>query len=86
MKTWIVVVALLCAALFSPACTQPDEARRVLIAAGYTEIKITGYRYFMAGEDETYSTGFRAISPGGEEVTGAVTSGVLKKGKTIRLD
>ena len=39
----------------------------------------------MKAKDDAYSTGFRATSPGGEVVTGAVT-GALFKGSTIRLD
>lgn len=71
--------------LTATACTQPDKAKRVLEQAGYTDIQITGYRPFMAGKDDTFSTGFRAKGPTGKVVTGAVTGGVLK-GSTIRLD
>lgn len=71
--------------LFPNGCSQPEEAMRVLSAQGYTEIEITGWRPTMAGEDDVYSTGFRALSPNGTEVTGAVTSGMFK-GHTIRLD
>lgn len=66
-------------------CTQPNKARDTLEAQGYTDIEITRWRPFMAGEGDTFSTGFIATSPGGKEVTGAVTSGLFK-GKTIRLD
>jgi len=67
------------------ACTRPDEATRILQNAGYTSIVITGYRPFMADEKETFSTGFEAISPSGQHVTGAVTGAVFK-GSTIRFD
>lgn len=67
------------------ACTDATTARRVLAQQGYTNIEITGYRAFMKSEDDTYSTGFRATSPAGQVVTGAVTSG-WGKGATIRLD
>jgi len=66
-------------------CTQPDKTRQFLKAQGYTEVTTTGYRHFMKGEDDTYSTGFRATSPSGQRVSGAVTAGMFK-GKTIRFD
>jgi len=81
----LIAVALLAAFVNSGGCSRPEEARRVLSAAGYKDIRITGWCPFMAGEDDTFSTGFRAIGPGGNLVTGAVTSGLLK-GNTIRLD
>ena len=67
------------------ACTRPDQATRVLSQAGYTQIEITGWRPFMASDNDTFSTGFEAISPNGSLVTGAVTSGWFK-GSTIRVD
>lgn len=81
MKTLLFALCLLTLA----ACTDDDTAIRVLQQSGYTQIKITGYRPFMKGEDDTYSTGFEAISPTGAQVSGAVTGGPFK-GNTIRLD
>ena len=66
-------------------CTQPDKATRILQQSGYKNIVITGWRPWMAGKDDTFSTGFRATAPSGQTVTGAVTGGWLK-GSTIRLD
>lgn len=66
-------------------CSSSDEATRVLRQSGYSQIEITGWRPLMAGQDDVYSTGFRAKSPSGEVVTGAVTSGWFK-GSTVRLD
>lgn len=60
-----------------------DDAVRVLRQSGYTEVEITGWRPFMS--DDVYSTGFKAKSPSGETVTGAVTRGWFK-GSTVRLD
>ena len=90
MKTFLQILLVLFAAtlLFialPAAYTRPDQAVRVLSSSGYSNIEITGWRPFMAGEEDTFSTGFRAKSPNGSVVTGAVTSGVLK-GATIRLD
>lgn len=67
------------------ACTRPEQATRILIQNGYSNIEITGWRPFAAGKDDTFATGFSAISPSGHQVTGAVTSGWFKGG-TIRLD
>lgn len=64
-------------------CTDESGARRVLEQQGYTQIEITGYRPFMS--EDQFSTGFKAVSPNGSHVSGAVTSGVMK-GYTIRLD
>ena len=66
-------------------CTHPTDTARVLSAAGYTNIEITGWRPFMADRNDTFSTGFSATGPGGVQVTGAVTSGLFK-GHTIRID
>ncbi len=83
MKKKLVIIALTLLAL--TGCTRSDEATKVLKANGYTDITITGWRPFMAGKDEAFSTGFQAKSPSGTVVTGAVTSGFLK-GSTIRFD
>ena len=79
------MIALLVIFSVSKGCSRPDHARKVLEDQGYTEIRITGWRPFMAGEKESYSTGFEAISPSGKEVSGAVTGGLFK-GSTIRFD
>lgn len=71
--------------IFPNGCTQPGEAHRVLAAQGYTQIQITGYKPFMGGQDDVFSTGFVAVSPSGQTVTGAVTSGAFK-GYVIRFD
>lgn len=80
----LIAVVVLVAVLVVPR-TDPDGATRVLEAQGYTQIRMTGYRYGMGGEGDIYSTGFEALGPGGRRVSGAVTSGWMK-GYTIRLD
>lgn len=85
MKTKSLVIAALVGCLVLAGCTDGPNAERVLRAQGYTDIEITGYRYGMGGELDTYVTGFRAKTPAGVVVTGAVCSGVFK-GSTIRLD
>jgi hypothetical protein len=69
----------------SGGLVEPDKAREVLEANGYTSIEITGWKPLLASESDTYSTGFKAISPAGKQVSGAVTGGVWK-GHTIRLE
>ena len=66
--------------------TDPKGATRVLEASGYTDIQITGYRWFTGDGGDFYHTGFRAKSPSGSEVTGTVTRGLLFKSATVRLD
>jgi hypothetical protein len=80
----IATVLFFCVA--GPFLVQPEEATRILSSQGYTEIEITGWRPLMGSDSDTYSTGFKAKSPSGQIVTGAVTSGVFFKGHTVRLD
>jgi len=68
------------------ACTNPDHATRVLQDAGYSEIKLTGYRWMGCSKDDHYADGFEAKGPTGHHVTGIVCSGLLFKGATIRVD
>lgn len=82
MKTRLLIILILAA---TAACSRPNQARRILEDSGYSQVEITGWRPFMADKNDTFSTGFRAISPSGHRVTGAVTSGILK-GATVRLD
>lgn len=83
----ILVLAIFAIILIRPfgIGTDPDGTTKVLSDQGYTNISITGYRYFMAGEHDWYSTGFVATSPNGARVSGAVTGGFLK-GSTVRFD
>lgn len=82
MKT--LTTALILITLLLTGCAQPKKAERILRQQGYTNITIKGWAPLMAGEDDTFSTGFTATSPNGEPVKGAVTSGFLK-GSTVRL-
>lgn len=81
----IAAVVALC--IFAPkVCTRPDDARRVLHQHGFSDVTITGWRPFMAGKDDSISTGFEATAPNGSRVSGAVTGGFILKGSTIRFD
>lgn len=77
---------ILASALFLVVgCTNPTGTKELLEKQGYTNIKITGYRPWMASDNDSYSTGFEATSPTGQKVTGAVTESWMK-GKTVRFD
>lgn len=65
----------------------PVGARRVLAAEGYSQIRITGYRWFTCSGDEDYfHTGFTAVGPTGKWVTGTVCKGFFLKASTVRVD
>lgn len=82
MKIKLLPVALL---LALSGCSDPQGARKALEDNGYTNVRTNGYSFFMCGERDIYSTEFRATSPAGKDVSGAVCSGILK-GSTIRFD
>lgn len=79
------VLGLLFAALLLTGCTSSDHATKVLTDQGYTHIEITGWKPYACDKNDTFSTGFRAISPGGREVSGVVCEGILKDA-TIRFE
>lgn len=85
MKKILLALALSSSLLGCGILTQPDKSQRILEGQGYTRVEITGYRFFACDDHDTFSTGFKAISPAGHEVTGVVCAGFLKK-STIRLD
>ncbi len=78
------IIALLAFASLC-ACTDPEGATKALQDSGYKDIKITGYDIFSCSEDDFYCTGFTATGLNGRPVTGAVGSGLVLKGSTIRL-
>lgn len=79
----ILIAAL---AFMMVGCTDADNATRVLENAGFTDIQITGYKFFSCSEDDFQHTGFRAIGPAGKPVDGTVCSGILLKNSTIRYE
>ena len=66
-------------------CSSHSEANRALDAAGYTDIDITGYRFFGCDEKDAWHTGFEATGQNGRRISGVVCSGLFK-GATIRVD
>lgn len=84
MKKMPLVLVLV--TLFLSACTQPNDATRVLENSGYSNVKIEGYAWFACSDDDAFSTKFSATGPTGRPVSGAVCSGLFMKNSTIRLD
>lgn len=78
-------LTVLLAALMLAGCTDADGARKALNGAGYTDIQVGGYDVFACGQDDQYSTEFKAKGPTGKPVQGVVCSGVFK-GSTIRTN
>ena len=70
------------------ACTDPQDARRVLEDAGYTQVEITGYRMTGCSQHDNIRTGFKAKGATGRQVTGVVCSeaSLFGKSNTIRID
>jgi hypothetical protein len=79
------IFAIALIALSLTGCTQPQQAERVLVESGYTDVQILGYAFFGCGNDDTFHTQFKAVSPSGKLVSGTVCSGWFK-GATIRFD
>lgn len=71
-------------AVFTLGCTDESGSRTALVSAGYSNIHLTGYRWFGCGEDDGYHTGFTATNPAGVRVSGVVCCGLMK-GCTIRF-
>ena len=81
MKKVLLVASLLALS----ACSDANHARRVLEQNGYEVLEVGGHAFFSCGKDDTFATSFKAKSPNGSIVTGAVCSGWFK-GATIRFD
>lgn len=86
---WLIIVCIFVTALFvivfgTSGCTDGTRSEAALRAAGYDEITTTGWKPLVCGEEDTFSTGFNALSPRGEKVSGTVCCGLVK-GCTIRF-
>ena len=60
------------------------KGKRQLEMQGYESIENTGYAFFCCSEEDSFSTGFKAIDKNGNWVEGCFCSGPLK-GLTIRF-
>jgi hypothetical protein len=81
MKKLICIAMVLTAACVG---TDNDGSRRTLDAAGYSNIELTGYKWYGCGQDDSYHTAFSATNPAGKRVSGVVCCGMMK-GCTIRF-
>ena len=72
-------------ALMLASCTDSGATIRAAQEMGFTDVKVTGYRYFGCGEGYTFSTGFEATNPKGQRISGYNCSGFLR-GSNIHLD
>lgn len=69
------------------SCTDEKGAKNALLDAGYHPIEVGGYGYWDCSKDDNVATRFKAYSPDSSRiVSGCVCSGIIGKGKTIRLD
>jgi hypothetical protein len=69
-------------------CTSSNDfetGAKQLKQQGYTDIEMTGHKFFCCSDDESFSTGFKAKNSEGEIVTGCFCS-ELFKGVTIRFE
>lgn len=84
MNRLVSLAAVAAITLTVTACVNEPEARKVLEAQGFTDIKINGYQLFGCGKEDFDHTGFTAVGPSGKTVTGVVCGGWLK-GSTVRF-
>ncbi len=81
MKTLFTLAAI----CFAIACTDDDSTRKTLQMHGFTNVQTTGYSPFTCGDNDSFSTGFRATNPSGQVVEGTVCCGLFGKGCTVRF-
>lgn len=83
MKRMVLLGALV---LLLAGCTDAGKTVKVLKQQGYKNIETTGYRWFSCNKnDGDDHTGFRAISPTGQQMTGTVCSCRVCLGGTTRV-
>ena len=81
----LIVFAVAIVALHFLKYPSNEDIHRVLSGAGYSQIAITGYRYYGCAKGDNYRIGFTAIGHDGKPVSGLVCSTIFK-GHTIRVD
>lgn len=62
-----------------------EKGKKQLEMQGYRDVKNTGYNAFCCSNDDSFSTGFKAIDKDGNEVKGCFCS-AIGKGVTIRFE
>jgi hypothetical protein len=83
MKKLLLVLSVL--ALLT-GCTNPNKAKNLLDDLGFTDIEITGYRWFACSKEDLYHTGFIARGPSGKRISGTVCDGWILRNATVRYD
>lgn len=82
----LAIATVIILAVVSMAKTSRENANMLLHKQGYSDISMTGYRFFGCAEDDVFRHGFEATAVNGQKITGIVCSGWLAKGSTIRFD
>ena len=67
------------------SCSNSNDAYKALTSMGFSDIRITGYKFWACSEDDFYHTGFVAKNAQGFEVSGTVCSGMFFKNSTVRF-
>lgn len=65
--------------LLSLACSDERSTRATLEALGFSRIEVTGWSPYSCSEEDSFSTGFRAVNPRGVPTEGVVCCGLLKR-------
>ena len=86
MKKNILMLIILSSTILQGCSSENDfeKGKSQLENMGYTDIENTGHKFFCCGDDDDYSTGFKAKNKKGETVTGCFCSS-LGKGVTVRI-
>lgn len=78
----VIGVVLIAFLVMLPKWMKGDEERAVLAAAGYTDVKLDGFRFLDC--PDLFGMGFEAKGPTGQPAKGAVCRGIFT-GSSIRL-
>lgn len=66
-------------------CYNTSDAENATRSMGFTDVEVKGHAWFACSEDDFYSTRFKAVNSKGENVSGAVCSGLFFKNSTVRF-
>ena len=67
------------------SCTNEKDANKALESFGFTDIEMTGFKWFACSDSDFYHTGFTALNPQKNKVNGTVCSGLFFKNSTVRF-
>lgn len=82
MMKYLLILSLV---LLSACSGSKKKVNDILVADGYSNVTVTGAKYFSCSDKDTYSNGF-AATKNGFQVVGVVCSGMWFKNSTIRID